>query len=520
MARKPPTKPARKTAGKAHPRRSSRTGRRRPGKAAARKPGRAGELLDTGRAIRLLKTTRPTFYRWLRTGRIKGMKVGRQWRFRREDIDRFLKGQEPAVELPTDIAPLIRTLADRLEQVGGKDPSGPDAGPVTRAAAMAVALALKMRASDIHFDPYESSVALRIRVDGVLHQIAEFDIRLMPAVAEQFKRMAACDVAERRLPQDGRIVVEIDATPLDLRVCFLPALTGEAVTIRLLRRDDALISLDRIDYAPAERERLLRALANPWGMIVVAGPTGCGKTTVLYACLRRLVRPAVKVVSVEDPVEYLIPGVVQVPLRRQAGLTFARALRAVLRSDPDVILVAEIRSAEDLSVCQQAALTGHLVLTTLHTDKAPETLTRMVDIGSAPFLVGDATRFVSAQRLVRCLCKACSAAATPSADALARAQELARAGGLNWGGLERAFRKPVGCGACGRTGYRGRTLIVEMIEVTPEIAQALRAGAPADELRRIAIEQGMTTMAADGIRRAAGGQTSLDEVFRVLSVPC
>jgi len=520
---------ARKKAGsKAPPAgRAKRTGRKAAG-AAKPSAGKAptegkGKLLDVDGAIAMLRTTRPTFYRWLRTGKIKGMKVGRQWRFYQADIERFLKGQEPQVELRTDIGPLVKALAGRLKAAGGSDPTGPGDSPVQRATGLMIALAARMRASDIHLEPYESAACLRVRVDGVLHPIADLDLRLLPALVEQFKRMANCDVLERRLPQDGRILVSLkqaggEPAKLDLRVNFLPALMGEAVTLRILRRDEALVSLDRIDYAPADRQRLGRALGNPWGLLVFSGPTGSGKTTVLYACLRHLIRPSVKVMSIEDPVEYMIPGVVQAAVNEKMGMTFARAIRAFLRSDPDVMMVGEIRNRETLEICHQAALTGHLVMTTLHTDGAPETLKRMLDIGVPPFLVADAVKFVSAQRLVRCLCQSCAAPVEPSGEALARAEELARKGGVDWEALPKTFRKPVGCEKCGQVGYRGRKLIVEMLEMTPEISGALRRGAAVDDLRAIAIGQGMTPMPVDGIRRAAAGQTTLDEVFRVLSL--
>lgn len=474
-------------------------------------------------AIALLKTTRPTFYRWLRAGKIKGMKVGRQWRFYTEDVQRFLKGQQPRVELPIDIGPLNQTLAAALKRVSGAAvPVNAFSSPVRATASLAITLAARMRASDIHIEPYEEKAVIRFRIDGVLHKVAEFDLRLLPAIVERFKQMANCDVLEKRLPQDGRIGVKFNLgegeQELDLRVNFLPALTGEAVTARVLRRDEVQLSLERIDYSPADRDKLIRAVEQPWGLVIVSGPTGCGKTTVLYACLNRLVRPAVKCMSAEDPVEYMIPGVVQVGINDRIGFGFDRAVRAFLRSDPDVMLIGEIRNLEILMCCLQAALTGHLVMSTLHSDSAAGTLKRMVDIGAQPFVIADATRLVSSQRLVRCLCGKCSVPDPPGDAELARAEQLARTGGLQWETLGEDFRKPVGCPECGQMGYRGRTLIAEMLEVTAEIDQALRGGAPVDELRRIAVGAGMTTMAADGVRRAAAGQTTLAEVFRVLSL--
>ena len=540
--------------GKKHARRSGRSGRGgdkaaskptgrshgaagRPGEAgrAAKEAGpaeaasRTGELIDMEQAIALLKTTRPTFYRWLRAGRIKGMKLGRQWRFYREDVERFLKGEAPRIDLPADITPLIKALRKRVKEAGGRDVSPEGATPVERVTSLIIVLGVVTRASDIHITPHmagdetETKAHLRYRVDGVLHRAAEIDLRLLPAIVEQWKRMAACDVHENKKPQDGRIVVRLselgdsrsDKT-IDLRVSFLPACMGEAVTVRILDPAQVTLDLANIDYAPDVRERLLRAVHAPWGLIVVTGPTGCGKTTTLYSCLREVTRPEVKVISIEDPVEYFLPWVTQVQVMTSAGLTFPRAARAALRSDPDVILLGETRDAETLWIVHEAALTGHLVMTTLHTDEAASTLTRMVEIGVNPFVVGDATKLVLAQRLIRKLCPHCSVPEKPAANRLDAAGEMARKGGLEWRSLERKFRRPVGCPKCGETGYKGRTVIAEALEVSPEIGKALRDGASVDELRRIAVEQGMTTMPADGVRRAAAGETTLDEVMRVI----
>ncbi len=500
----------------------------RPGRAKKKKvrpqpaprPPAEGELLDMNQAIAMLKTTRPTFYRWLRSGKIKGMKVGRQWRFYREDVDRFLKGQQPRIELPTDIGPLVATLSERLRQLGGKDSSPADVEPVPHAVNLIIMIGVTMSASDVSIEPFEDGAHVRYRVDGVLHTAARFDLRLLPAIVEQLKSMAACDVRQKRLPQDGRILLSLPEPDgeVDLRVSFLPAVLGESVTLRVLKRLELQISLDRIGYAQRDRERLMRALHAPWGLTVVSGPTGSGKTTVLYSALMHLVSPERKILSIEDPVEYLLGGVTQIQIMEKEGMTFERALRGCLRSAPNVIMVGEIRNFDALMVSLQAALTGHLVLTTLHTDSAANTLKRMVDIGAQPFVIAEATRLVSAQRLVRLLCEECCAAAEPANHLLARAEELARAGGLDWAALPKSFRKPTGCAKCSQTGYRGRTILAEMLEITPEIGKALRDGAPVEKLQAIGIGQGMTTLAADGVRRAAEGQTTLEEVFSVLGV--
>jgi len=485
----------------------------------------SGELLDMAQAIAVLKTSRPTFYRWLREGRIKGMKLGRQWRFYREDVERFLKGQEPRIELPADLKPLIRSLKKRVEALGAKDVAPEGASDVTHAVSLMIRLAVAMNASDVHIEPHVRSgaegavAALRYRIDGVLHPVADIDIRLLPAIDERWKAMAACDVHEKVRPQDGRILIKLADTgrQVDLRVSFLHAALGPSLTVRVLDPDVVRpLDLDGIGYSPADREKLLRAIEAPWGTVMVTGPTGIGKTTTLYACLNHLAGPERKLMTVEDPVEFFLPWVVQVPVRSRDGVTFPVALRSFLRSAPNVILVGEVRDFETLQIVHQASLTGHLLLTTLHADEAARALKRMVEMGSDPFVVADSTRLIASQRLIRRLCPVCSAEQEPAASRLEVAAELARAGGLDWTSLARKFRRPVGCAECHQTGFRGRDAIAETLEVTPEIGAALRRGASVEELRTIAVGQGMTTMAADGIRRAAAGTTSLDEVLRVL----
>jgi len=502
------------------------TARSAPSGRAAGQSGR--EVISMPEAIAILKTTQPTFYRWLRTGRLKGMKVGRQWRFYRDDIERVLKGESPIVELPGDIGPLISTLGERLKKAGVKPPDREGETGVEKAVRYMIALGPVLNASDVHItshlDPATSKpvTVARYRIDGVLHQVAEIDPRLLPAIIEQWKRLSGCDVHDKERPQDGRMIVSPSLLGIkgdgnvDTRVSFIPTGLGESLTARFLLAVTAAFDLRRIDYATSDRERILRALRLPWGLILITGPTGCGKTTVLYSCINELARPEIKILTIEDPVEYYLPWATQIAVREQAGVTIERAMRAALRSDPDVIMVGEIRNAEILNIVNAAALTGHMVLSTLHTDDAAGALRRMVEMGSDAFVVADATKLVVAQRLIRKLCPHCSVEGTPAATQLDLAAEAARKGGLNWRTLEPRWRKPVGCDKCSMTGYKGRNVIAEVLEMTPEIGRALRSNASLDELRAIAVSQGMTTMAADGIRRAASGETTLDEAMRVM----
>lgn len=496
-------------------------------------PAESGEeLLTMDQAIALLKTSRPTFYRWVRSGKVRGMKVGRQWRFTREEINRFLTGKGPQIELPGDATGLLDQLGSRLSELGGTGAQQTHEEPLTAAREMLVELAVRMRASDVSIEPVAgadpdgkdagpASAWIRLRVDGVLHPVARFDRRLLRPLVDSWKGLAGVDVNERARPQDGRLLFDPAAEDLtgetiDIRCCSVPATLGESLTMRILRPAEVRLSLDRVGYAPRDLAAIRQALHSPSGMVLVNGPTGTGKTTTLYACLNELIDPGVKVMTVEDPVEVVLPGTVQIPVREDAGATFASVIRSMLRSAPNVMLVGEIRDREIMEVCFQAALTGHLVLTTLHAEDNVAALRRMLDIGAVPFLIGDALQVVISQRLVRRLCPDCSRAGAPDGELAARAQAAADAAGVDWATLPRKFRRPVGCGKCGQTGYRGRTVAAEVLQMTPEIRQALRAGTSAEQLRTIAVGQGMTPMLADGLRKSAEGQTAVEEVLRLL----
>jgi type II secretory ATPase GspE/PulE/Tfp pilus assembly ATPase PilB-like protein len=398
---------------------------------------------------------------------------------------------------------------------------------------MMLALGTQLRASEVHIDPClepgssDLTGRLRMRIDGIIQEIATFDLRLLGAIAGEFKQMAGADVREKPRPQAGRILTRLSDVPgseggsgklVDLRASFLPTALGESVTLRFFDPGSVFMELGKIDYSPGDKQKLLKALHEPWGLIVISGPTGSGKTTVLYSCLNEVSGPQRKTVSLEDPIEFHLPWVSQVEVGESSGVTYARAIKTVLSAGPDVVMIGEIRDSETLQAALEAALSGCLVLTQLHASGAAEALRRMADFGGDPFAVAEASKLVLSQRLVRKLCPDCSERVSLSAEEIESAKELAIGGGIEWGTLKPDFRKAVGCDRCSRTGYRRRDVIAEVLEISPGIAKALRDNASVDEIRAIAVSEGMTTMVADGIRRAAVGHTTMEEVRRVLGM--
>lgn len=489
-----------------------------------------GDFLTMAEAIEALKTTRATFNRWLKAGRVSGRKLGRQWRFSRTEIDRVLSGESAEAEWTSGLADLGARLGECLHDATGRPP--PTVDSLCDLVDLLITVTVEMRGSDLHIDPrghadpeveiaeLSSEAVIRIRIDGLLHRLVVFDLGLLPRILGFLKAKAGCDVREKTLPQDGRIrtrlvVGEGEERAFDLRVCFLPAALGECVTMRIFDQSRLFFSLERIGLGGADLERTRAALTAPRGMVVITGPTGSGKTTTHYSCLSEIVSADRKLMSIEDPVEHHLPGVVQVPIRAEAGMTFASAFRHVLRSDPDVILVGEIRDEETLTICCRASLTGHLVQTTLHTESAAAALVRMRDLGIEPFLLADAVTLVMAQRIVRVVCRECAEPRDPADAIVGRAKIIATAGGLDWQAASNRFLRPVGCSKCA-AGYRGRTGIYETLVVSPDIREALREGASLREILATAIKEGMTTLEADGIRKAAEGRTTIEEVVRVL----
>jgi type IV pilus assembly protein PilB len=380
--------------------------------------------------------------------------------------------------------------------------------PVVRFVNEVLEQAIREHASDIHFEPFERELRIRCRIDGALREWPAPPHSLVLAVASRLKVIANLDIAERRVPQDGRIKLTLAGRPVDIRVSTLPTQFGESVVLRVLDRENAGLSLDRVGLPPAELAALREAVRRPSGIIVVTGPTGSGKTTTLYSCLREINETGAKLLTIEDPVEYEIEGLVQVAVNPAAGLTFATALRSFLRQDPDVVMVGEIRDMETAQVAVQAALTGHLVLTTLHTNDAAGAVARLVDLGVEPFLVAAALEAVVAQRLVRRICPDCRCEQVADGEMLARLTPP----GTSLAGMR--FYAGAGCARCGGSGYRGRLGLFELLRVTDALRERIARGSGTLELRDCARGQGMRTLRDAGMAALVARETSPAEVLK------
>ncbi len=403
-----------------------------------------------------------------------------------------------------DLTRLLQDLPAGEDLLQGGDAQA----PVIRVVNALLLQALRERASDLHFEPYEARAVVRFRVDGVLRDVFEPPRALHAALVSRLKIMASLDIAEKRLPQDGRISLKLGDKSVDVRVSTLPTGSGERVVLRLLDKESAQLDLATLGLADDTRASVDTLIHEPHGIVLVTGPTGSGKTTTLYAALSRLPRGAVNMMTVEDPIEYALDGVAQTQVNARVDLTFARALRAILRQDPDVVMIGEIRDLETAQIAVQASLTGHLVLATLHTNDAASAVTRVADMGVEPYLLATSLLGVLAQRLVRTLCPACRVAQAPSAG---EARLIAESG---LAPLATIYH-PQGCDACNATGYRGRTGIYELIVVDATLRRLIHDGAGEIALRDAARKAGMRTLRRDGGRWLADGTTSLEELARV-----
>jgi type IV pilus assembly protein PilB len=383
--------------------------------------------------------------------------------------------------------------------------------PIVKFVNLLITQAIQDRASDIHIEPTERDLRVRFRIDGVLHEIMRSPKNIQSGVISRLKIMSDINIAERRVPQDGRLSVTVNQKKIDLRVATLPTVWGEKVVMRVLDNSTAMLRLSDLGFRDENYERYAVSFTKPYGMILVTGPTGSGKSTTLYATLNIVSKPEINVITVEDPVEYRIPGINQVQTNTKAGLTFASALRSILRSDPDVVLIGEVRDHETAQIAIEAALTGHLVLSTLHTNDAPSAITRLVEMGIEPFLVGSALDCILAQRLARRLCSKCREAYTPEAETLRQAR-------FPWveGEPPPTLYRAVGCSACAKTGYKGRLALHEVMPVSEDIERLAVERASAVVIAQVAREQGMTTLRDDGMAKVLDGVTTLEEILRVV----
>jgi type IV pilus assembly protein PilB len=382
--------------------------------------------------------------------------------------------------------------------------------PVIKLVNSIIAQAVEDGASDIHFEPHGKDMRVRFRVDGVLHETTTIPRRMVPGVVSRVKIMADLDIAEKRLPQDGRVSLQVEGHHVDVRIVTLPSGQGEGIVMRLLDKEAVLLSLDALGIRENSRERFEQGFQAAYGAVLVTGPTGSGKSTTLYAALNTVNSIEKNIITIEDPVEYQVPGINQMQVNLKAGLTFAAGLRSMLRADPDIIMVGEIRDAETARIAIEAALTGHLVLTTLHTNDAPSAITRLTEMGVAPFLTASAVDVVVAQRLARRLCNYCKKRTVLTTEAL-------KAANFHEAAFDIEAYEPVGCARCSNTGYKGRVGIYEVMTLSDEIREMTITKAGADQIRHKAVEQGMRLLRDDGLDKVRLGITSIAEVARVAS---
>ncbi len=413
---------------------------------------------------------------------------------------------DPMEDEFSEAPPANGPLYDLTPQTVNFGASGEDAS-VIQLVQRVISEAVERGASDIHFEPQEEEMRVRYRIDGVLQEAAIVPSSVIPAVTSRIKILSDLDIAERRVPQDGRVSTVVDNKAIDLRVATLPAQYGENVVMRILDSSKAMISMEQLGMLPQAMERFTKAFSQSHGAVLVTGPTGSGKSTSLYAALNQLNTVEKNIITIEDPVEYQLEGLTQVQVNKKAGLTFAAGLRSMMRADPDIIMVGEIRDRETAQIAIESALTGHLVLSTLHTNDAPGAVNRLIEMGIEPFLVGSAVDCVVAQRLARLLCEECKKRVTLPA-------EVMRANGFNVG-LDLECYEPVGCARCGGSGYKGRVGLYEVMWVSETIRSLAVAREPAETIAHAAVHEGMMRLREDGLEKVRRGLTSIAEIARV-----
>lgn len=427
----------------------------------------------------------------------------------RSDLEEALRRLARFDESVSDLAELAAEGADEDEDAVGNLEVAAEEAPVVKLMNTVISRAVNERASDIHIEPGEKDLRIRFRIDGVLHEVMTTPKSISNAVVSRIKIMSDLNIAERRVPQDGRVSLRVAGRPVDLRTATLPSIHGEKVVLRILDKTNSVAALEDLGFSEFNLERYESSYTKPYGAILVTGPTGSGKTTTLYSTLDILNREDVNIITVEDPVEYRLGGITQIQVNRKAGLLFATALKSILRADPDIVLIGEIRDGETAKIATEAALTGHLVLSTLHTNDAPSSIGRLIDMDVEPFLVASAIDAVLAQRLARRLCEKCKVEYDPEDRVFED---------LHWPerlGSPSLFRAE-GCKNCANTGYRGRLSINEVMLVNEEIERLTVERASSDDIRRAAIAEGMRTLREDGLEKVAKGLTSVEEILRVV----
>ncbi len=484
-------------------------------KRAAPREGR-GDVLDLKSAADFLKVSKPTFYRWLAQDKIKGFKAGGQWRFYRRDLEAFLRAEEPSA-LHVDADALRAAVTKARKSKGLKPIEWPEAETAEESTVIGtvntvIGDAIDARASDVHFDNNVDETLIRYRIDGVLNEAMSLPRAVALPLVTRLKLMGDMNISERRVPQNGRIVVEHRGREYDIRVTTVPAIYGESAISRILDQSSVLIGLDKLGMSESARKQFESILHAANGWIIVAGPAGSGRTTTLYSSLNLVNSPKKKICTIEDPVEYQLRNVMQVHVNRKAGLTFPVALRTFMRSDPDIVMVGDLRDLETAEGCVNAAMTGHLVLTAMLPLDAPSVVTRLIDMGLEPFLVSASLNAVLAQRLIRRVCPECRERYDPSPDGLRRLQaetdlDIAQA----------EFYRGKGCRECRSTGYRGRIGVFELLEAGDAIRELIARPASTAEIQAAAVEAGMTTLLKDGVEKAMQGITTIEEVMRVLT---
>lgn len=420
-----------------------------------------------------------------------------------EQIDKYIA----KTELTESVRGIISEIRKELANTGNGGQQNSDSSGILQLIDMILKTCINSKASDIHIEPTETNCIVRGRIDGMLAEIFIFDKDIYPPLLSRLKLLANLDIAEKRKPQDGRFSSIVNGREYDFRFSTLPIMTGESIVIRILDKSKIQIELAKLGFHPRNFDRFIKAMHSPYGIILVTGPTGSGKTTTLYAALNDIKDIKTKIITVEDPVEYQLGMVQQVQVNEQAGLTFAAALRSILRQDPDIIMIGEIRDQETLRIAIQAALTGHLVFSTLHTNDAISSVSRMVDMGIEPYLISGSVVAIEAQRLIRRLCKHCKEPTNLPKNIMEQISQYLPE--------KYQFYKPVGCDHCSNTGYSGRESISEVLSISDRLTSLIAAGALKDELAKVAYEEGFIDMFHDGVIRAANGSTSMDEIFRV-----